>query len=91
MSATSVCYKCHWLVLDPGGFFKRKNQKDTKFPCDKCLGKMTTFQIADEARIWLRLIPRKDKQKPQPQKPEDRKAPDKVQACLPLPGSIGIE
>lgn len=76
----SVCYKCHWLVADPGGFFQRKNPNDSKFPCDKCLGKMTTFQMADEARIWLKYLPikKKEEAKPQPPKTEDRKAPDKV-------------
>lgn len=77
MSNSSLCYKCHWVVLDPGGFFKRKNPKG---PCDKCLGYMTTFQIADEARIWLKYIPPKvvEKKVVQNQKPEDHKAPDKV-------------
>lgn len=80
MSKQAVCYKCHWLVADPGGFFQRKNPTDHKFPCDKCLGKMTTFQMADEKRIWLKFIPikKKEESKPQPTKKEDRKAPDKV-------------
>jgi hypothetical protein len=48
-----ICYKCRYLVVSNGGFFKRKSKKG---PCDRCLGQMTTFQIALESTIWLRYI-----------------------------------
>ena len=63
-----ICWKCRWLVVNPGGFFKRKSRRG---PCDKCLGQITTFQQADEKRIWLRFIP--PKAKPKEVKKEDRK------------------
>lgn len=73
---SSVCYKCRWLVLDPGGYFRRKKPNG---PCDRCLGQMTTFQIADEARIWLKQLPPKVEAHKvvHPQKSEGS-APDKV-------------
>jgi len=74
---TEICYTCHWLVVQPGGFFQRKNPKDHKFPCDQCLGKMTTFQQADKKRIWLRYIPIKEKQKLNIQKQEKKKVKEK--------------
>jgi hypothetical protein len=48
-----LCWKCKWLVLDPGGFFKRGKKSG---PCDRCLGQMTIFQEADEKNIWIRYI-----------------------------------
>jgi len=64
-----VCWKCRWLIVSPGGFFRRKTKRG---PCDKCLGWMTAFQQADQKRIWLKLIPPK-KKKVEPAKKEDRK------------------
>ena len=75
MSKQSVCYKCRWVVEDPGGFFRRKNPNG---PCDRCLGQMTAFQVADEQRIWLKQLPPKaERIVPKPAKPEVS-APDKV-------------
>lgn len=59
----SICYKCRFLVLDNGGYFKRKSKKG---PCDRCLGQMTTFQMALESTIWLQHVPLPEV--PQPQK-----------------------
>ena len=51
---TAICPKCHWRIIEKGGFFKRKTPKG---PCDRCLGQMTTFQIVLEKTIWLQHIP----------------------------------
>lgn len=63
-----VCWKCRWLIESPGGFFRRKSKRG---PCDKCLGRVTAFQQADEKRIWLKFIP--PKKKSEHKKKEDRK------------------
>jgi len=49
-----LCWKCRWLILDPGGFFRRSKKSG---PCDRCLGQMTIFQEAWEKDIWLKYIP----------------------------------
>lgn len=60
----TLCYKCRFLVLENGGFFKRKSKKG---PCDRCLGQMTTMQIAMEKQIWLQHVPLVEKPQPQTQ------------------------
>ena len=53
----SVCWRCRWLIEDPGGFYKRKKKTG---PCDRCLGQLTTFQIAMESLIWRKALPKKE-------------------------------
>lgn len=66
---TALCYKCRHLVLLNGGYFKRKNNRG---PCDRCLGQMTTFQMAMEKQIWLQHVPMPE---PQPQKQHKQSGP----------------
>lgn len=53
----SVCWKCRWLIEDPGGFYGRKKKNG---PCDKCLMSLTTFQIAMFDMIWRKQLPPKE-------------------------------
>jgi hypothetical protein len=55
-----VCWKCRWLTTEHG-FLKRDK---TSGPCDKCLGKMTVFQMAWEKDIWLKFVPKQEQPKP---------------------------
>lgn len=48
-----VCWKCRCLVEIPGGFYKRKKSNG---PCDRCLGQLTTFQIAMQDIIWVKQL-----------------------------------
>jgi len=57
---TLVCWKCRWIVHKTG-FLKRKKNSG---PCDRCLGQLTTFQIAWERDIWIRQLPEKKKEPP---------------------------
>ncbi len=69
----SVCYKCHWLIVDPDGFFKAKSNRGW---CDKCSGQMTIFQQCWDKEIWLKYIPIKPKVvKEQPKKQGDSVTP----------------
>ncbi len=59
-----VCWKCRWLVLD-SGFLRRKKKTG---PCDRCLGRVTVFQQAWGKDIWIKHIPKKEKQPNKPKK-----------------------